>query len=86
MRRREFMAGLAGAAVWPLAAHAQPATMPVIGFAHPGSDRLPALMADLVRRRMAVIATPGSDTGALAAKTVTTTIPIVCPVCPRDDP
>src|SRR6516165_6920363 len=49
-------------------------------------DRLPALMADLVWRRVAVIATPGSDTGALAAKTVTTTIPIVCPVCPRDDP
>jgi putative tryptophan/tyrosine transport system substrate-binding protein len=115
MRRREFIAGLGGAALTrPLAGHAQQPVLPVIGLVNGGSaeaaadrvrafpkglretgyvegenvtveyhwlegqyDRLPALMADLVRRRVAVIATPGDDLGALAAKAATATIPIV---------
>src|SRR6202048_1738888 len=115
MRRRDFITVLGGAAaVWPLAARAQQAAMPVVALVngrspevsvritaafrkglnetgyvegqtvmvdYPGLsrqyDRLASLMADLVRRRVAVIATPGSNPAALAAKAATTTIPIV---------
>jgi putative ABC transport system substrate-binding protein len=120
MRWREFIAGLGGAAAWPVAARAQQA-LPVVGFVNAGSaeasagyvaafrkglyetgyvegqnvtveynwlegqyDRLPALMADLVRRRVAVIATPGSQSSSIAAKAATATIPIVFGVV--DDP
>jgi putative ABC transport system substrate-binding protein len=47
-------------------------------------DRLSSVMADLVRRRVAVIATPGGNYTAQAAKAATTTIPIVFGV--GDDP
>jgi putative ABC transport system substrate-binding protein len=114
MRRRDFMTLLGGAAIaQPLAAHAQQAALPVVGFIRDGSadtaaryvtafrkglsetgyvegqnvsveyhwlegryDRLPALLADLVRRQVTVIATPG-QVPSIAAKTAVATIPIV---------
>jgi putative ABC transport system substrate-binding protein len=110
VRRREFIAGLGGTAVWPLAARAQQRPVPVVGYLTSGregsslvpsfhqglgeqgyvvgrnvevlerwadhqNDRLPALAADLARRRVAVIFA-SADTG-LVAKSATATIPIV---------
>jgi putative tryptophan/tyrosine transport system substrate-binding protein len=121
IRRREFIFTLGGAAAaWPLAARAQQAAIPVIGFLHPASpvafadplrgfrqglkdagfvegenvailylwaegqlDRLPELAAELARRQVVVIVA-GTSSAAFAAKTATTTIPIVFSV--TEDP
>jgi len=113
--RRQFISALGGAvATWPLAAHAQQPTTPVVGFldtvpsdgyaskevaafrqglketgyvegenvaieyrwAENDPDRLPALAADLVRRRVNAIVAISAPASVVAAK-ATTTIPIV---------
>jgi putative tryptophan/tyrosine transport system substrate-binding protein len=115
IRRREFITLLGGAtAAWPLAAGAQQAAMPVIGFLgseSPGlfagrlpafreglretgyaegrnvafefrwaegrNERFPALLADLVSRKVTLIAAFPGNPIALAAKIATSTIPIL---------
>jgi ABC-type uncharacterized transport system substrate-binding protein len=112
--RRHFLTLLGGAAAWPLAARAQQAAMPVIGFLSTLSpesntprlaafdralkefgfvdgrnvaieyrfvqgqyDRLPEMADELIRRQVAVIVAAGGEPSALAAKSATSTTPIV---------
>ena len=114
MRRRDFIAALGGAAAVPLAARAQQATLPKVGFMsgrslgdsvkevrafHAGLaeagyvdgkniavefrwadgqyDRLRALAEELVARRVSVIAAVGGGASGLAAKSVTSSVPVV---------
>ena len=119
--RREFITLLGGAAAWPLAARAQQAGVPVVGYLYNGTTlgaassvaefreglgqagyiegrnveiefrfsqgdraRLRELAADLVRRQVTVIVAAGGPAPALAAKAITSTIPIIFVMA--DDP
>jgi len=55
MNRREFIAGLSGAATWPLTAWAQQSNWPVIGFVYNGSaDTSPADLVPAFRKGPAI--------------------------------
>ncbi len=114
MRRREFIAALGGAAVWPLAAWAQQPAMQVVGFVSGRSlgsdgflvegfrrglrengftegqnlalefrwadgqlDRLPALAAELIERKVAVLFAGAAETAMGALRVASAIVPVV---------
>ena len=106
MKRREFIAGLGGAAAWPVMARGQQLPMPVVGIIDVRSSfyepfvqglneigfvdrrnvlidhreasevgQIPAIAVELVRNKVAVIS--AATNAIIAAKAVTSTIPLV---------
>ena len=53
LRRREFIAGLGGAAAWPVAASAQQRAMPVIGWLSPRNANTDDLVLPAFRQALA---------------------------------
>jgi hypothetical protein len=53
MRRRDFIKVIAGSAVWPLAANAQPSNRPVIGFLSARSAKESAHLVEAFRKGLA---------------------------------
>jgi putative ABC transport system substrate-binding protein len=53
MRRREFVKGIVGSAVWPLAANAQPSNRPVVGFLSARSATESQHLVDALRKGLA---------------------------------
>ena len=112
IRRRDFITLVGGVAAWPMAARAQQAAVPVIGFLGARSvepderrrafrqglkdngfvegenvvidyrfggiqmERVPELLDELVRRRVAVIVATSGPIAVLAAKASTTASPV----------
>ena len=64
IKRRQFIAGLAGAAAWPMVARAQQRTMPVVGFVHSGSADASAGWVAAVRKGL-------GETGYVEGQNVT---------------
>jgi putative ABC transport system substrate-binding protein len=56
MRRREFITLLGGAAVWPLAARAQQAAMPIVGLVSPRSPEDSARLIARMQRELSTVA------------------------------
>jgi putative ABC transport system substrate-binding protein len=55
MRRREFIAGLGGAAAWPLAVHAQQQTKPTVIWFDLGPRSAPLEAVEAFRRGLAQV-------------------------------
>jgi putative ABC transport system substrate-binding protein len=53
MRRREFIAGLGGAAAWPMVARGQQSDKPLIGFLSARSAKESAHLVDAFRKGLA---------------------------------